>query len=559
MAPDERILALLQQREALQGEGKEISPEELCAGCPELLEQLQRALRTLERVDTALSTDHLQNALTQHGEDSYGTFSDPVAAGAHRSSPVHARVDAVMPSGAASDAKKASVLELQGFKFIRPLGKGGFGEVWQAHDLILQQDRAVKVLPRERNLRTGLAMLVEEARKMARLPKHRNRVQVYFFVVGETNCYLVMEYVDGGALNQQISRQSPMSWERAVRYAADVADGLAEVHAAGILHRDIKPSNILWDKQRDEALLGDYGISAYTGGASELAGTPGYIAPEMDGGTPSPKSDVFSLAATLYCLVTGEPPFDTRDLDRGLAQARAGLSRPVAALNRVPRAVEEAILSGLEPDPDRRADLPTFTAGLRGAHLQALADKLLELSRRSTCKVNLRLAVSTASEDNLVFRPVPCSADTSEPTSDLKHVPPTAPMASVRTGDLVRLEVTADEDGYLTILNLGSSGQLNVVFPNPLARDNRIRASRAQRLTLKLTPPAGTDRAAVIWTRQPNCLTPAEWRSRIEAGQMAGAPAQEATRGMDFVLHEASEQTNDAWTASVVAIRHGTA
>jgi hypothetical protein len=124
------------------------------------------------------------------------------------------------------------------------------------------------------------------------------------------------------------------------------------------------------------------------------------------------------------------------------------------------------------------------------------------------------------------------------------------------TGDLVRFEVTADADGCLTVLNLGSSGNLTVLFPNPLARENRIQAGQIQRLTVKLTPPAGTDRAAFVWTRRPNALTPGEWRARIESGMVAVVPPGESTRGMDFVLHEAGAEDADAWTAAVVAVSH---
>src|SRR5262249_23289736 len=124
------------------------------------------------------------------------------------------------------------------------------------------------------------------------------------------------------------------------------------------------------------------------------------------------------------------------------------------------------------------------------------------------------------------------------------------------TGDLLQIEVSADTDGYLTVLNLGSSGDVQVLLPNPLARDSRVRAGVPQRLTVKLTPPAGVDRAAVIWTRQPSALTPAEGRGRIEHGEAVAAPPRLATRGMDFVLHEAQVQPQADWTAAVVAISH---
>jgi tRNA A-37 threonylcarbamoyl transferase component Bud32 len=526
VAHDDQLIELIERREQLCQQGRDVTPEELCIDCPGRLEDFKRALETLVWFAANLGPE----------EPLPPTIASPTP-------PEPSEGDPMPP-------------KLKGFEFVRLLGKGAFGEVWLARDLNLGCERAIKLLPRDRYTQRNIDRLADEARTMARLSKHRNRVQVHLLIPGVTNSFLIMEYVEGGALNKQTSPETPMLWGRAARYVADVADGLAEVHAAGIFHRDIKPANILWDRHKDEALLGDFGIAACAEQASGIAGTKGYIAPELDGGQASAKSDVFSLAATLFCLVAGRPPFATSDLMAGLQQARAGLGRPVAELSRVPQAIEDVIRAGLEPDPARRADLATFTARLRGAHLQALADKLLECSRRAASRVNLRVSVWAADERDLVFRPVACETQIREPTRNLDVVPETAPVASVRTGDLLRLEVDADADGYLTVLNLGSSGELKVVFPNPQAQDNRIRAGRPHRLTVKLTPPAGTDRAAVIWTRHPRDLTPAEWQSRIEAGQVAAVPPHAAVRGMDFVLHEAVEQPGDAWTASVVTISH---
>ena len=560
----DRLLQLLQRWEELRAQDQHITAEELCADFPEQLEEVRKAIRTLRRVDTLLDPNEGVDALAVETEDPDPSWSQPLAPPPvlHPDPEAAEAPDKAEPAqlgqGKPPSEHKGTpgCPELERFDFIRRLGKGGFGEVWLARHPVLGL-RAVKLLRRDACTQQNVDLLTEEARKMAGMPKHRNRVQVHDFIIGATNCFLIMEYVEGGSLSKQISAALPMSWERAARYVGDVGDALIELHAAGLLHRDIKPANILWDRHFDEAVLADYGLATWGEQAYGIAGTPGYIAPELDGGPASPQSDVFSLAATLFCLITGRAPFDNKDILTSLREAKAGLRRPVETLSRAPKAIEQAILEGLEPDPARRVDLPTFTVRLRGAHLQALAAKLVELSRRSACKVNLHLSVSTASEDNPVFRPVACEAQAVEPTRSAEYVPQAAPVASVRTGDLVRLELTADKDGYLTVLNLGSSGQLKVIFPNPLARDNRIHTGRAHRLTVKLTPPAGTDRAAVIWTSHPNSLTPAEWRSRIEVGEMAAAPTQEATRGMDFVLHEASEQPGDAWTAAVVAITHG--
>jgi hypothetical protein len=218
--------------------------------------------------------------------------------------------------------------------------------------------------------------------------------------------------------------------------------------------------------------------------------------------------------------------------------------------------MEELILAGLHPDPAKRLELATFTARLRGVHLQGLADKLLGLSLRSAANVKLHVALWTASEPALDFRPVACATPSLEPARDRQAVPEPAPVAVLRTGDLVRLEVRADTEGYLTLLNLGSSGQLKVVFPNPLARDTRIRSGQSHRLTVKLAPPAGMDRAVVIWTRQLSALTPAEWRSRIEAGEAVSPAPAVSTRDLDFVLHEASGESGEDWGAEVVALMH---
>ncbi len=302
-------------------------------------------------------------------------------------------------------------------------------------------------------------------------------------------------------------------------------------------------------------LLADYGIASYVTEAGRIAGTIGYLAPELGEGQVAPAADVFSLAATLFHLVTGAPPFDGETIVSSILQAQAGLRRPVEALRNVPQVVEDVILAGLEPDPKQRVDLETFRCRLRGAYLQSLADRLLELARRSACRVRLDVAVATASEATLAFHTVPCEVRGAA-TRNLELVPEPAPEAAVHTGALVRLEVTADTDGYLTVLNLGSSGDLHVLFPNPAVRDNRLQAGRAQRLTVKLTPPAGVDRAAVIWTRQPSGLSPADWRERLEAGEAVAAKTRAATRGMDFVLHEA--QISAEWTAKVVSIAHTT-
>jgi hypothetical protein len=444
---------------------------------------------------------------------------------------------------------------LNGFQWVRRLGRGGHGEVWLAIDTNLQQERAIKLLRRDRYSPQGFTMLIREARVMARLARHRNRVQVHSLIPEKLDCFLVMDYVDGGPLSAQISPETSMPWGKAARYLADIADGLSEVHAAGILHRDIKPSNILWDSKRDEVALCDFGIAAHADEAAGVAGTPGYIAPELDGGMASEKSEVFSLAATFFCMLAGQPPFADRTLVGSIAKARAGLAPPIPALSCVPKSIEEVILAGLTPNPDQRPQLSEFIARLRGAHLQELASKLLAMAHQAAGRVKLNVSVWTASEPELVFRPAPSSGDVAELQDGPDQA--SAMIVQVHTGDLVRIQATANADGYLTVLNLGSSGRLGVLFPNPLACDNRVLAGQPHRLTFKLSPPSGTDRAAVIWTRQRDILTPREWAGRIAGGDVAGSPPEISTRDLDLVLYEAGQQPAETWTTTMITISHG--
>src|SRR5262245_25165571 len=144
--------------------------------------------------------------------------------------------------------------KLAGFDVLEFLGAGAFGEVWRVFDKGLQKDRAVKVVSRAKFSERQVQRLLNEARKTAQLPRHRNRVEVHFVKDGITNCFLVMDYVAGRSLDRLISPGHPLPWGPALRYVAGVADGLRDVHERGLIHRDIKPGNILWDPDADEAL-----------------------------------------------------------------------------------------------------------------------------------------------------------------------------------------------------------------------------------------------------------------------------------------------------------------
>ncbi len=219
--------------------------------------------------------------------------------------------------------------KLDGFVFLDYLGGGGFGQVWKALDVRLNVLRAIKVLPKERIRESEVWHVQKEAQAMAQLPKHRNRVAVHYFKDGVTNCFLVMDYVSGGALSRLTSPARPLPWARAARYAAGVGDALLDVHARSLLHRDVKPDNVFLDPEPDEAVLGDFGIAVSIDQVHRGGGTRGYAAPEVYHGAAAFHSDVYSLAATLLHLVTGERPKRKRPADqpRQLGVSAGGVAR----------------------------------------------------------------------------------------------------------------------------------------------------------------------------------------------------------------------------------------
>lgn len=206
------------------------------------------------------------------------------------------------------------------YRLLQELGSGAMGSVWRAFDERLQRRVAVKQVqpwvgdePRARVLREG--------RIAARL-HHRHAVSVFDVVEDDGFPVLVMEYLQSASLAEVLIERGSLPSTEVAEIGAQVASALAAAHAAGIVHRDIKPGNILLAE--GGAKIADFGIAHAAGDATItatgiVAGTPAYLPPEtVRGRRPVPKSDVFSLGATLYAAVEGVPPFG-RDLENPYA------------------------------------------------------------------------------------------------------------------------------------------------------------------------------------------------------------------------------------------------
>ncbi|NUT44100.1 MAG: protein kinase [Thermoactinospora sp.] len=207
------------------------------------------------------------------------------------------------------------------YRLMSPVGRGGMGMVWHAHDVLLDRDVAVKELILPYGLdHAGKQMahrrMLREARSAARLT-HPGIVTVHDVVEEDGRPWIVMELVRAWSLEQAVRQSGPLPVIQAAEIGIRVLDALRHAHAAGILHRDIKPGNVLLTS--DRVVLTDFGIAAIEGDVTItqtglLMGSPAYVPPERLSGQPvGQAADLWSFGATLYAAVEGRPPYEGPD------------------------------------------------------------------------------------------------------------------------------------------------------------------------------------------------------------------------------------------------------
>jgi serine/threonine-protein kinase len=242
----------------------------------------------------------------------------------------------------------------------RKLGSGGMGTVYLARHAETGETVALKTLSPTLAREAGFVeRFNREIRSLEQLTNPHVVQLLDSGVDGETYFY-AMEYVSGETLTDRLRRERRLPWREAVEIALQVCSALKAAHDAGIIHRDLKPSNLLLD-EHGRVKLTDFGVAqlfaagklTVTGG---IIGTAEYMSPEQAAGKRVTKrSDLYSLGAVLYIMLTGRPPYTGKSTLEVIQKHRYGqFDRPSRYVDRLPHWIEEIVCQLLERDPDKR-------------------------------------------------------------------------------------------------------------------------------------------------------------------------------------------------------------
>jgi hypothetical protein len=271
--------------------------------------------------------------------------------------------------------------QLGQYRLTQLIGSGGMGEVYLAEHQMMKRPVAIKVIRPHRASDPGaLARFEREVRATSRL-SHWNTIEIFDYGrTADGTFYYVMEYLPGLSIAELVERHGPLAPERAVYLLQQTCDALGEAHALGLIHRDIKPGNLFAAERGghyDVAKLLDFGLakrmisttdeSVQLTGEGSITGSPLYMAPEQaTGGEPDARSDVYSLGAVAYYMLTGRPPFPGENAIKVMiAQASEPVTPPSVYRREIPADLEAIVMRCLEKSPrERFQDTASLAAAL---------------------------------------------------------------------------------------------------------------------------------------------------------------------------------------------------
>jgi eukaryotic-like serine/threonine-protein kinase len=239
---------------------------------------------------------------------------------------------------------------IPGYRIIRFLGSGAYGEVWSADDLKTGRKVAIKFYTRGST--ADISLLASEVEKLALLGADRYVVQLLNVGWDANPPYYVMDYLDQGSLEERISNRQTLEVVQALELFQELATGMMHMHNKGILHCDLKPGNVMLDHE-GKPRIADFGQSRLSTGDSPALGTLFYMAPEQAdlNAVPDARWDVYALGAIFFSMLTGKPPYYCAELANQIEKSNdidGRLLRYRDALMTAPRPREHRSIAGVD-------------------------------------------------------------------------------------------------------------------------------------------------------------------------------------------------------------------
>jgi serine/threonine-protein kinase len=308
------------------------------------------------------------------------------------------------------------------YRILNQIGAGGMGQVFLAEHAALRRQVALKVLPpRQANDPANVERFYSEARAAAALD-HPNIVHAYDVACDKGTHFLVLEYLDGETLDRHLAAGGPLPVGEAVSYAVQAAAGLQHAHEKGVAHRDIKPANLLVGHDGIVKIL-DLGLAQFfedsattlDRAAGVAMGTTDYVAPEqLVGGESDHRADIYNLGATLYHLLTGQPPFTGTTAAKMIAHHLSAVPPAHDVCADVPEPLSAIVEKMLSKDPNDRyqsaaevvqALMPFVnTPDASGKSSGKLPPLAAAAARESTANLDVRSVVEVADLTNALAR-----------------------------------------------------------------------------------------------------------------------------------------------------------
>ncbi|HXC21400.1 MAG TPA: HEAT repeat domain-containing protein [Steroidobacteraceae bacterium] len=249
------------------------------------------------------------------------------------------------------------------YKFIEKIGKGAFGTVLLMEDTVVEERLILKFLnPNVASDEEMMKRFVHELRYSRKIT-HKNVIRIYDFLYIRGNYAISMEYFPSHTLGGEIVNEKPVALKRAVKFAVDIATGMAVAHQAGIVHRDLKPANVLIDNDLLLKIV-DFGVAAaHSQGDTQLTktgyviGSPKYMAPEQIlGKKVDERADIYSLGVIMYEMFSGVPPYSRGDHMSVMYQHVQGKARPPIEINKdLPMELNNLVMKCMSLDKAKRA------------------------------------------------------------------------------------------------------------------------------------------------------------------------------------------------------------